>query len=277
MPQPSEVLQGITVGVTAERRAGDQEVMFRRLGAQVVLGPAISTSMTADSPEVRDMTFEALGEPPDFLIADTGIGLRAWFEAARGWGVLEQLVSALGSSRIAARGPKAAGALSSYGLKSWWKSPTERLDDLVDHLVAQDVSDARILFQLHGEDSEQVVERLRGAGATVVTLQVYRWGPPVDARPAQSLVERCVEGSIDALTFTARPQVGGLLQIADRVASASTLVEALHDHGVVVGCIGPVCAEAAVACGFPTPVVPSAWRLGSMVKTVTEALAGRRG
>ncbi len=277
MPQPPGVLEGIAVGVTAERRAGDQEVMFRRLGAQVVLGPAISTSMTADSPEVRDMTFATLGETPDFLIADTGIGLRAWFEAARGWGVLDQLISALGSSRIAARGPKAAGALSSYGLKSWWKSPTERLDDLVDHLVAQDVRKARILFQLHGEDSEQVVERLRDAGATVVTLQVYRWGPPVDSRPAQSLVERCVDGSIDALTFTARPQVGGFLQIADRVASASRLVEALHDHGVVVGCIGPVCAEAAVAHGFPTPVVPSAWRLGSMVKTVTEALAERRG
>ena len=263
--------------MTAERRAGDQEVMFRRLGARVVVGSTISTSMTADSPEVRDITFEALREPPDFLIADTGIGLKAWFEAARGWGALDQLISALGSSRIAARGPKAAGALSSYGLKSWWKSPTERLDDLVDHLVAQDVRKARILFQLHGEDSEQVVERLRGAGAEVVTLQVYRWGPPVDSRPAQSLVERCVEGSIDALTFTARPQVGGLLQIADRVASASRLVEALHDHGVVVGCIGPVCAEAAVAHGFPTPVVPSAWRLGSMVRTVTEALAERRG
>ena len=276
MQPAAGTLEGITVGVTADRRAGDQQVMFRRLGAQVVLGPTISTSMTADSPEVREKTLECLEEPPDFLIADTGVGVRAWLEAARGWGVHEQLVAVLGSSRIAARGPKAAGALSSYGLKTWWKSPTERLDELIDHLVESDVDGARISFQLHGEDSEQLVERLRAAGATVVTLQVYRWGAPVDAGPAQSLVERCIEGSIDALTFTARPQVGGLLQVADRVASASSLIAALRERAVVVGCIGPVCAEAAVAQGFPTPVVPSAWRLGSMVKTVAEALADRK-
>lgn len=276
MQPAARTLDGITVGVTADRRAGDQEVMFTRLGAQVVLGPTISTSMTADSPEVREGTLEALVAPPDYLIADTGVGVRAWLDAARAWGVQDQLISALGSARIAARGPKAAGALSSYGLKAWWKSPTERLDELIDHLVEQGVGGARILFQLHGEDSERHVERLRGAGATVVALQVYRWAPPVDARPAQALVRRCIDGSIDALTFTARPQVGGLLRAADQVASAATLIEALHQRGVVVGCIGPVCAEAAVAHAFPTPVVPSAWRLGSMVKTVSETLAGRR-
>lgn len=251
--------------------------MFRRLGATALLGPTISTTMLVESEALRERTLELVADPPDFFVADTGIGIRSWLEAAGEWGIRDALVEALRSTRIAARGPKAAGALSSAGLRAWWRSPSEQLGEVVEHLRAEGLPGKRIFFQLHGDDSAQVVSDLEKAGASVTTLPVYRWGPPKDPKPAQELVRRCLDGTLDAITFTAGPQVEGLLKIAGEYAPGTDLVKELRERRVVVGCIGPVCADTALRHGFDDLVVPEAWRLGSLVKAVAAALAQRRG
>ncbi|HET6794042.1 MAG TPA: uroporphyrinogen-III synthase [Acidimicrobiales bacterium] len=263
-------LAGRAVGVTADRRGDDQVVMFERLGAAVVLGPTLSTVKVPDPELLRRRTAELVADPPDFLIADTGIGMRTWFEAADGWGQKDALVEAMRRSRIAARGPKAAGALSSAGLSAWWRSPTEQLGDLVEHLIATGVEGRTVTFQLHGDDGAEVVSRLASAGATVTTIPVYVWQPPADPAPARDLIERIRAGGIDAVTFTAGPQIRSLVDLAG--PDAGDLVRALNQ--MVVGCIGPVCAGVAQDCGIGRPVVPGAWRLGSLVRVVTEALVG---
>jgi uroporphyrinogen-III synthase len=263
-------LAGRAVGVTADRRGDDQVVMFERLGATVVLGPTLTTVKVPDPDLLRRRTAELIADPPDFLIADTGIGMRTWLEAADGWGQKQELVEAMGRARIAARGPKAAGALSSAGLAAWWRSPTEQLGDLVEHLIATGVDGRTVTFQLHGDDGAEVVSRLGSAGATVTTIPVYAWHPPADPAPARDLIERIRAGGIDAVTFTAGPQIRSLLTLAG--PGAGDLVGALNR--LVVGCIGPVCAGVAQECGIGRPVVPAAWRLGSLVRVVTEALVG---
>src|SRR5438067_12169236 len=51
---------------------------------------------------------------------------------------------------------------------------------------------------------------------------------------------------------------------------------ALRDQ-IVVGCVGPVCAEAAAAEGLATrnAVVPRTWRLGPLARAVAERLVER--
>jgi uroporphyrinogen-III synthase len=262
-------LAGRAVGVTADRRGDDQVVMFERLGAEVVLGPTLTTVKVPDPELLRQRTADLIADPPDFFIADTGIGMRTWLEAADGWGQKPALVAAMGRARIAARGPKAAGALSSAGLSAWWRSPTEQLGDLVEHLVSTGVDGRTVTFQLHGDDGAEFVSRLASAGAAVTTIPVYVWQPPADPAPALDLIERIRAGRIDAVTFTAGPQVRSLMGLAE--ADVDDLVRALNQ--MVVGCIGPVCAGVAQECGITRPVVPGAWRLGSLVKAVTEALA----
>lgn len=266
----SEELAGRTIGVTADRRGDDQAVMWERLGAEVVLGPTLTTVKVPDPDLLRRRTEQIIGAPPDVLIANTGIGMRTWLDTAAGWGRADDLKRALTATRIAVRGPKAAGALSSAGLTPWWRSPTEQLGDLVDHLRATGVTGQRVALQLHGDDGAEVVAALEQAGATVTTVPVYAWRPPDDPGPARRLVDLTCAGAVDAVTFTAGPQVRSLLDLAgDR---RGELVAALNSDGVVVGCIGPVCAAVAKECGVRDPVVPDAWRLGSLVKAVARAL-----
>ena len=268
-------LSGDLVGVTADRRGQDQAIMFERLGADVLVAPTISTHRLPDPDLLRARTEELIAAPPDYLIANTGVGIRTWLEAAAGWGNDQRLISALGRTRLVARGPKAAGALSSAGLTTWWRSPDEQLDDVIRYLTECGLAGERVAFQLHGDDGAEFVRRMEKAGAQVSTLPVYLWGPPQDPGPALELIQRTVATEIDAVTFTAGPQIHSMLELAGRQGVAHALIEGLNHPRVVVGCIGPVCAATATSAGINDVVVPEHWRLGSLVKAVAAALRDR--
>jgi uroporphyrinogen-III synthase len=249
-------LAGFTVGVTADRRGEEQALMLRRLGVEVLRGPSVETLHVAEGDGVLRARVDALiGQPPDFLVANTGLGIRSLFALAAGWGLEDELRSALGRVRIAARGPKAAGAVRLAGLPVWWRAPTEQLDEVGDHLVAEGVAGRRVVFQLHGSDRESLAPALRAAGAEV-------------------LIEACCEGRVDAVTFTAGPAVRNLIELADTVGRAGGLLDALNGQVAVV-CVGPVCAAVAREEGLTHPLVPDAWRLGSMVRLVGDTLRAR--
>ena len=183
-------LDGFTVGVTADRRWDEQAELLQRRGATVVHGPAIRTLPLVSDPRLLAVTEELVAHPPDVLVANTAIGVRAWLSEAESHGRGDALVDALRRARIVARGPKAAGAVHAAGLDVAWRAPTETLDELRDRLLADGVAGARVAFQRDGDDAGEGTEgaggvegggdgpglagRLRAAGAEVVEVPVYR-------------------------------------------------------------------------------------------------------
>ena len=124
-------LAGYVVGVTADRRADEQIELLRRRGATTLHGPSIKTLPLDAAQELRSITEQLLLHPPDYVIANTGIGMRGWFAAADGWGIGDELTDALSTSRIFARGPKAAAAAHAAGLEVASRAASERLDEVV--------------------------------------------------------------------------------------------------------------------------------------------------
>lgn len=265
-------LLGRTIGVTADRRGADQAVMWRRLGAEVIHGPAIRSVPSPDPDALRSAVTELIAHPPDWTVANTGYGVRALFALLDGWGLAESFRDALAAGRVVARGPKAAGAVRSVGVDLSWRSPSERLAEMADYLIAAGMAGQRVAFQLHGDDARDFTGVLEGAGATVIPLAVYRWVRPGDDEAARRLVEACIAGRVDAVTFTSAPGVRNFMAVAEAAGRSDDLVRAAA--AMVIGCVGPVCAAAAVEEGFDRLVVPDNWRLGSMVKVVADALAG---
>ncbi len=274
---PNDVdLSRFTVGVTADRRSEDQAILLRRLGVQVILGPTVRTLPVVEADGLRPLTESIIAAPPDYLVANTGLGIRTWMGWATTWGLEAELREALGQVRIAARGPKASGAVSMAGLEVWWRSPSEQLADVSRHLIGEGVEGQRVVFQLHGDDRQTTTAELRAAGAEVTELPVYHWDLPEDARGAGLLIDMCCNGELDAVTFTAGPAVRNLVELADAEGRAGDLLAALNNR-VVAACIGPVCAAVAVEEGIEHPIMPANWRLGSLVKLVGETLAARIG
>src|SRR5688572_7912144 len=104
-------LDGFTIGVTADRRADEQADLFLRRGASVLRGPSIRTVPLGPDAALRAATEQIVADPPDYVVATTGIGVRGWLTMAETWGIEGDLVRALARTRLLARGPKAAGAL----------------------------------------------------------------------------------------------------------------------------------------------------------------------
>jgi uroporphyrinogen-III synthase len=268
------VLRGFTVGITADRRWEEQASLFERRGASVQHGPAIRTLPLAGDARLKSATDAVIRERPRVVVANTGLGVRSWFSAADSWGLGDALTDGLRTALIFARGPKAAGAVHSQGLEVEDRAMSERLHDAVDLALGAFRPGDVVALLLDGRGASVETARLVAAGAEVIEIPIYEWQLPEDPGPALRLAESVIGGKVHAVTFTAGPAIRNWLELADGAGMGADLRSALTDGGVIVGCVGPVCAETAVAEGLGSDnvVVPTTWRLGPLVRRVTERL-----
>jgi uroporphyrinogen-III synthase len=138
-------------------------------------------------------------------------------------------------------------------------------------LLAEGIAGKRIVVQEHGEPQTEFVAALRRAGAAVVEVPVYRWVLPADASPVHRLIDQIVAGQIDAVTFTSAPAVKAFLQLAG--PSEGALLEQLKGR-TLAACVGHVTAGPLTDRGVPV-VMPARYRLGALIKTVTDELPRR--
>ncbi len=131
----------------------------------------------------------------------------------------------------------------------------------------------RIAVQLHGEPLRDFTDALRQAGATVIPVPVYRWMAPADTAPLDRLLEAIVAGNVDAVSFTSALAATGLLRRAAESGLDGGLITALRGP-VAAACVGPVTAGPLLDHGIPA-TWPDRYRVGALVRHVTEVLGGR--
>jgi uroporphyrinogen-III synthase len=269
-------LDGFVVGITADRRWSEQAELLRRRGAEILHGPAIETAYLACDDDLRAATTSLLERPPGYLAATTGIGIRAWFEAAQSWGLGDALTDALAETRIVARGPKAAAAVHAVGLSVWASAANEQMDQVTAHLLGQPLHGACVAVQLYGMPAPELTGALADAGAEVLEIPVYQWRTPDDPAPAVRLAQAAIDGRLHAVTFTAAPAVTNLFALAAAHGLDDGLRDAFNRRGVVAGCVGPVCARGAFDAGITESLSPAVGRLGLLVRALSERLVEDR-
>ncbi|MEJ5913938.1 uroporphyrinogen-III synthase [Pseudokineococcus sp. 1T1Z-3] len=274
-----EQLLGVTIGVTSDRRSDELVGTFTRRGAQVVHAPTMRIVPVTEDAELIADTRAVIADPPEVLLATTGIGMRAWVIAADAAGLAEELLAVLQGCYVVARGPKARGALRAAGLPEHWAARSEKTAEAVDHLVAEGVGGRSVLVQLHGASGSGELDPLRLAGARVRTVSPYHWLPPRDPAAVDRLVDATCARSLDAVTFTAAPAAAALLDAAQARGRREELVAALVDGrpggragaGVLACAVGDVTAEPLRAAGVE-PLVPGRWRLGALMRELSAHL-----
>jgi uroporphyrinogen-III synthase len=263
-------LAGFTVGVTAARRADELATLLERRGARVVHGPALRILPLVDDAKLHRSTEDCVARPPDVVVATTGIGFRGWVEAAEGWGMGSSLLDSLRDARLLARGPKARGAVRAAGLPDAWSPESESSAELLEHLLKTSLEGVRVAVQMHGQPLPDFVDALRGAGAEVIEVPVYRWTAPADTTPLENLLTALCALEIDAVTFTSAPAAVGLLSLATERGQRDALIEVLCGP-VTAACVGPVAHAPLAALGIPA-IIPNRFRLGALVRRLSEVM-----
>ncbi|PPF52677.1 uroporphyrinogen-III synthase [Rathayibacter sp. AY1C2] len=261
-------LDGFRIGVTSDRRSEDLIAAFERRGAAVTHAPTIRMRGVDTEGALEEETRAIVAARPDVLLATTSYGLRRWLEAADAAGI--ELADALSSARILVRGPKARGAIRAAGLDDHGMSERETTTSLVDLALREGVAGRTIAVQLHGFTDPAQLQRLRDAGARVLTAAPYRWSVHEDSARVLRLIDAVCGGGIDAVTFTSAPAVEALFTVAEAAGRLDDLQAAFRET-VVAAAVGPVTAAPLVEAGI-LPVVPDRFRMGALIRLTCEHL-----
>jgi uroporphyrinogen-III synthase len=262
-------MAGCVVLITADRRADQLTSLFQRNGASVRRAPVLTNLPNVDDPALIAGTRALVADPPDIVVANTGIGLRGWIEAADAAGLGVALTTALRRTRIVARGAKARGAVQAAGLDTAWVAQSETTAEIIERLLAEGVAGRRVAVQHHGTGSDGLDEALRDAGADVVSLVVYQLGPAPDPCAVAASVRSAAAGEVDVVCFTSAPAVAAWLAAARAQGVHDEVVAALRAGRLVANCVGPVAAAPLRVLGVE-PVVPDRSRLGAMVRALVD-------
>jgi uroporphyrinogen-III synthase len=270
---PAEVLRGFRIGVTSDRRSADLIAALERRGAQVLHAPALMIALNNHDDSLVTETRRLIAARPDVVLVTTAYGMRRWFEVADAAGLGAELTDVLQAARIFARGPKAHGAVRAAGLLDAETIDLDSTASLVDAAIAAGLSARRVAVQLHGYTDEVALRRLSEISDCVMTVTPYRWALPDPPDRLTRLIKAACQRQVEALTFTSAPAAVATLEAAEGLGLRRDFVQALSDY-VATAAVGPVTAEPLREAGID-PVVPDRYRLGALVRLVTEELTRR--
>lgn len=212
----------------------------------------------------------------DVVIFMTGVGARAFVDAAAAAVTREEFLSALRKARVIVRGAKPAGVMREFGIPIWLNAPEpntwrEIVQVLEQNAHAVPLQGVRIGVQEHGAPSSEMYEALRRRGAFVFAAHVYRWELPEDTGPLKDAVRSVCAGEVDIVMFTSSVQLAHALKIAEEMKLRSEFIAGLNR--AVVASIGPVASAALRQQGIAIDLEPSHPKMGFLVKEAATASA----
>jgi uroporphyrinogen-III synthase len=106
-----------------------------------------------------------------------------------------------------------------------------------------------------------------------MTVTPYRWLPPNPQDRLPRLIKAACQRQLEALTFTSAPAAAATLDGATSLGLRREFVQALSTY-VITAAVGPVTAGPLREAGIE-PVVPDRYRLGALIRLVSEELTRR--
>lgn len=249
-------LHNLRVVVTRPRAQAEALcARLHALGAVPVVFPAIRIVPALDTTAL-DRAIRRLPSY-DWVIFTSVNGVAVFWQRLH---ALEREAADFASIRVAAVGSQTAQSLVECGVTPAFV-PTEYVaEQIVEGLG--DIRGRDVLLP-QGQLARRTIERLLrewGARVEAVTLyQTLQAEPEAEARAA-------LDQGFDAVLFTSASTVRHFVDLIDDVAKAR-----LTD--VLIGCIGPITAQAARALGLTVHVVPAEYTTAALVDALASYVA----
>lgn len=272
---------GLRVAAFESRMAEEMSRLIERYGGQPLVAPSMQEVPLHDNTEVLEFGRWLFAGDVDMVILLTGVGTRVMVEVLLTRDDLDRIKSALARTTLVVRGPKPKAALREFGLTptievpepNTWRDILQALDRV------KPVNGLRIAVQEYGVTNTDLIEALRGRGAQVTRVPVYRWTLPDDPAPLQRVLQAILEGRVDVLLITNAVQVDHALQVLAQKSHQDRFRQTLSR--LMVASIGPTATERLHSYGFPVDLEPTHPKMGILVKEsaerATDILQNKRG
>jgi uroporphyrinogen-III synthase len=114
-----------------------------------------------------------------------------------------------------------------------------------------------------------LTEGLKEAGATVHETHVYTLDVLEDELQ-EELIEKTLNGEIDAFAFTSSMMVRNFIALADKFGEKKKVIEALNDS--LVGAIGYPTAQTVEEYGIRVEIIPEEFTFEALVNAMKEKI-----
>ena len=269
--KPAKPLAGKRVAFCGARRSAELSALIDKLGAVPLSRPMMVTE-SLTSPNVTAAVARFAEEGADWLVATTGMGMRAMREVAFGRGVEEDFRAKLEHARLAVRGYKTVKALHEMGLKPDVLDDDGTLLGLRRQLEPAAFAGKHVAVQLHGTRVPELTDWLAERGASVLEIPLYQYREPSEEE-VRRFVRELTSGEVDAAAFTSNTQVFFLFEVAARLGLGAELLAAFDRVQAVS--VGHMTTKALRDAGVKEVVAPERERMGAMMMAFAAHVQGR--
>jgi len=283
-------LEGLTVAITASRRALELAHLINTFGGTPYISPTvgIETSMNA-SKEAGDFINKLVKAKLAYVVFMTGPGVYSLMSAAKKLQLEGDLIEALKQVIVVARSLKPKIALAHYGIKTDIVPEENTAEGIVKQLKRSSMQGKKIGVLWHGSYFPILKNEMSTAGAEVFEFSIYSYSLDLKESGAKileemgfkyvypdqakviKLIEAINNGLIDAITFTSPPSARDLFKIAEDHKIKEPLLVSLNNNVIVVA-IGPSTKKALEENKVQVDVMPEMYKMGPMVKALTNYL-----
>lgn len=263
---------GLRVLSLESRRATETATLIRTYRGDALTAPAMrEIALETDQP-ILEFAAALQHGAFDLVIFTTGVGVRTLVKTVSEQMDREEFLSALRSTRIAARGPKSSSALRELNVPISIIAPEpftwRALMAAMEERFGESLGGMDIAVQEYGTSNPELLTALAEKGISITRVPVYRWALPEDLQPLREAVIALAHGHVDVVLFMNAGQVAHLFLMADRMG----YTDALHEgfRSTVIGSIGPSTTEGLSMYNVAPDYEPTHSRMGFLVKELAE-------
>jgi uroporphyrinogen-III synthase len=249
-------LNGYRILILETREEAQFSRMLIEQGADVLQCPMFAINDAPDPAPVEAWIRRFVEKPCDDMVLLTGEGLRRLMRVARGAGLADDFIAALGQSRKFARGPKPGRALREIGLEPQATTEKPTSEGVAEMLSRFDLANHRVGLQLYPDkDHGALIGAIAGRGAEVDTVLPYVYDAKAADANIVTAIEEMASGRIDAIALTNLGQVRRLIEVAKASGCEARLREGLAK--TPIASVGPAVSDELTSHGLRTDIYPA--------------------
>jgi uroporphyrinogen-III synthase len=249
-------LNGYRILILETREEAQFSRMLTEQGADVLQCPMFAINDAPDPAPVEAWIRRFIEKPCDDMVLLTGEGLRRLMKVARGTGLADDFIAALGQSRKFARGPKPGRALREIGLEPQATTEKPTSEGVAEMLSRFDLANHRVGLQLYPDkDHGALIGAIAGRGAEVDTVLPYVYDAKAADANIVTAIEEMASGRIDAIALTNLGQVRRLIEVAKASGCEARLREGLAK--TPIASVGPAVSDELKSHGLRTDIYPA--------------------